>query len=726
MLKKMGIQFKLFIVAGSVIFVGLFILAFYSSYSSREISKSLSVTAIENLAISENMQVVNAISRKSLILEGFARTIATSLNSNYGKDYYDSMILGYLKQTDEKVIGVGVMLSAGVLGAEPYSSYVSQKPGGGYYPLEAFTEDMFQADYVTIPIKTGKNYVTGRYEFKFAENDKRELFTYSIPIMINGKAVGMLFLDINYTFLQNAIDDIKPFGVGCAYLIDGSGNILALNSGRNELLGKNIHDFDLWSNSAVLLENMHSDKTYVFNGRNTDTKEENVFVVAPVNLSSNNAWGLIVQTPIKIMTKATDNSRNIIIIISILVIIVLITIITIYSKRIIVKPIIDLSSSLRMLAEGDISWDVPLVYLNSKDEWGDIAKSVDLILKSLNKIIGEVNKSSIEIKNAANEVASGNHDLSKRTESQAASLEETSSSMEEMAAAIKSSANNSVSGNEIMVSSKNAVENAAVIIENTTKSIEEVYEASSKITAITKIIESIAFQTNILALNAAVEAARAGDQGKGFAVVASEVRNLAQTTQDSVKNISTLILDAEDKIKKATDSAKKSQELFSDIQTRIDKTAGIMKDISVTAVEQQSGVEQVNKAVIDMDMLTQQNAALVEEATAASETLKDKANTLAEMMIFFKLHSQNEHSFTKENNFSKPDPKKNYDYNKKEDKIANIKLNVSDYKDEDIKSPLKNNETGFKKESYHSISSKDEFGSAISPKTGLDDGFKEF
>ena len=195
-------------------------------------------------------------------------------------------------------------------------------------------------------------------------------------------------------------------------------------------------------------------------------------------------------------------------------------------------------------------------------------------------------------------------------------------------------------------------------VADTAKMIEEVYESSAKIRDITKVIENIAFQTNILALNASVEAARAGDQGRGFAVVASEVRNLAQNSQASAKDITVLIEDiyekinksAEmarhsqeiiediyEKINKSAEMARHSQEIFSDIESKIEETSKIMRDISHTAVEQEARVDQVNSAVSKMDSITQQNASLVEESTAASKSLLDQAKHLEELMSFFRL-----------------------------------------------------------------------------------------
>ena len=289
------------------------------------------------------------------------------------------------------------------------------------------------------------------------------------------------------------------------------------------------------------------------------------------------------------------------------------------------------------ISNGNLTVKIDESKMTGNSEFASLLGSLHNMVNHLREIISRVLESSREISEAATEIAQGNTDLSSRTELQASHLEETASSMEEIASTIKSSADNSVRGNQMMQDSEKSVQEAGEIIEATTNNIELVFEASNKITDITKIIENIAFQTNILALNAAVEAARAGEQGKGFAVVASEVRNLAQTSQSSVKDITSLIADANEKIKTATETARKSKEIFMDIEQKIEDTSKIMQDISAMAVEQQAGVDQVNIAVSQMDQSTQQNASLVEEATASSEALMGQAKELVDLMHFFKV-----------------------------------------------------------------------------------------
>lgn len=206
-----------------------------------------------------------------------------------------------------------------------------------------------------------------------------------------------------------------------------------------------------------------------------------------------------------------------------------------------------------------------------------------------------------------------------------------------MVSNIKTSAENSIQGKDMMSESMRYIESAANIISQTASNIEEVYQASEKIKDITKIIEDIAFQTNILALNASVEVARAGDQGRGFAVVASEVRNLAQTTQAYVQDITTLVDNTSQKIDTATQTAKQSQEIFVDLQSKVLETSRLMDTITSNALEQESGTNQISIEVNNMESATTQNAALAENSSEISKGLVDKARSLEESIKFFKI-----------------------------------------------------------------------------------------
>ncbi|WP_304331434.1 methyl-accepting chemotaxis protein [Brachyspira innocens] len=349
---------------------------------------------------------------------------------------------------------------------------------------------------------------------------------------------------------------------------------------------------------------------------------------------SSTEWVMVERTTDRLLYAPGRKMRFIGIIIGIIGVAVS-TVITIWYINGTIKPMKFIVEEAREMSEGNFAIDAAIKDRN--DEIGELSHSFQVMREKIVTVITDVLAASSEIANAANEVYQGTEDLAQRTEYQASSLEETASSMEEMASTIKSSAQNSVDGNKVMIDSKNAVKEGGVVIGDTTKMIEDVYAASAKIKDITKVIEDIAFQTNILALNAAVEAARAGDQGRGFAVVASEVRNLAQNSQTSAKNITVLIEDIYEKINKSAEMARHSQDIFNNIELKIEETSHIMNDISQTAVEQEAGVDQVNTAVTKMDSITQQNAALVEQSTAATKSLLDQAKHLEDLVAFFKV-----------------------------------------------------------------------------------------
>ncbi|CRF32401.1 methyl-accepting chemotaxis protein [Brachyspira suanatina] len=313
----------------------------------------------------------------------------------------------------------------------------------------------------------------------------------------------------------------------------------------------------------------------------------------------------------------------------------LMTFVVFLFTRSIIKPLNIVVSEAKEIASGRLIMHNRK--LNRKDELGELSHSFHDMKYKLIEVIETTLHNADKMSLAANNLAAGNKDLSRRSENTAANLEETASSMEEISSAISMATNNSVKGNEMMNHCRESIDNATSVVSETVRSMNEVNADSEKIKDIIKVIEGIAFQTNILALNAAVEAARAGDQGKGFAVVASEVRSLAQSSQDSAKDITELVNQVYEKINKANKIVESQEELFMNIKTEIDETANIIKDISSAALEQQSGVAQVNKAVMEMDSITQENAALVEQSTASSLALYDDAKELQSVMSFFKI-----------------------------------------------------------------------------------------
>src|SRR5471032_620787 len=256
---------------------------------------------------------------------------------------------------------------------------------------------------------------------------------------------------------------------------------------------------------------------------------------------------------------------------------------------------------------------------------------------NLLQVVGQVRQGTDTIATASNEIAAGNLDLSARTEQQASSLEQTAASMEELTSTVKQNADSAREANQLAVSASEIAQKGGMVVSQVVDTMDAINASSRKIVDIIGVIDGIAFQTNILALNAAVEAARAGEQGLGFAVVASEVRNLAQRSATAAKEIKTLISNSVEQVGTGSKLVEQAATTMEDVVVSVRRVTDIMGEITAAGRQQSSGIEQVNIAITQMDAVTQQNAALVEEATAASQSMQDQAAALAQLVTVFQL-----------------------------------------------------------------------------------------
>ena len=473
--------------------------------------------------------------------------------------------------------------------------------------------------------------VQGNRDAAFGDNITRSLTTggWSLVLIskvhdrVNNRVIGYLYYMLDWSYLiKERVEQLVIGETGALFCIDETLTI-KIHSKIESINSTLPQDF------SKTFEDKKGIINYVFNGEDR---------VAAYTTLTYRPWVLGVSMTKQEIEK--DNVRVVraIIIISLVSIIIMAILVSLFIKSI-TTPLGLITGLSKEIADGDLRTTKQKIH--RKDELGELSNAFVAMRKKLVATINKVEDSANQISAAAKELAEQNTDLSRRTESQAASIEETSASMNEISNNIRQSSNDSVNGNKMIMDSKDSIENAGNIISETTKNIEEVHEASSKIKDITKIIEDIAFQTNILALNASVEAARAGEQGKGFAVVASEVRNLAQTTQTSVKSITDLIENVYNKIDKATETARESQTIFVEIQNKIDEASTMMQNISHSAVEQQSGIDQIKIAIEEMDTTTQRNAALVEETTASADVLFSQSKELMDAIHIFQLPENN-------------------------------------------------------------------------------------
>ena len=289
----------------------------------------------------------------------------------------------------------------------------------------------------------------------------------------------------------------------------------------------------------------------------------------------------------------------------------------------------------RAAGDGDLT-----ARLDTGDKQGDLrkmAEAINSLLAGMGDIVSTVKDAATEVHRGAEEISQGNANLSQRTEEQSSSLEETASSMEEMTSTVKQNADNAGQANQLATAARDQAEKGGRVVGKAVRAMTEINESSKKIADIISVIDEIAFQTNLLALNAAVEAARAGEQGRGLAVVASEVRSLAGRSATAAKEIKDLIQDSVKKVEDGSVLVTQSGQTLEQIVSSVKKVSDIVAEIAAASREQSSGIEQVNRAVMQMDEMTQQNAALVEQATAASQSMADQARDLNQMMDRYRI-----------------------------------------------------------------------------------------
>jgi methyl-accepting chemotaxis protein len=303
-------------------------------------------------------------------------------------------------------------------------------------------------------------------------------------------------------------------------------------------------------------------------------------------------------------------------------------------SRSIVGPLSAAVRIARTVAAGDLR---SRIESHSRDETGQMLEALGDMNQSLLNIVGEVRRGTDTIATATSEIARGNQDLSSRTEQQASSLEETASSMEQLTGTVKQNADNARQANQLAASASQVASKGGAVVAQVVETMHSISASSQNIVEIIAVIDGIAFQTNILALNAAVEAARAGEQGRGFAVVASEVRTLAQRSAAAAKEIKMLIDDSVGKVDAGSKLVEQAGATMEEIVGSVQRVTTIMQDIASASEEQIAGIEQINHAISQMDNVTQQNAALVEEAAAAAASLQEQAASQANVVSVFKL-----------------------------------------------------------------------------------------
>ncbi|AXA90709.1 methyl-accepting chemotaxis protein [Massilia sp. YMA4] len=505
-----------------------------------------------------------------------------------------------------------------------YMPYFTRAAGGGVgvEPI-VFPTTPGANDWYDIPKKTGKVYFTEPYAYPINGKDV-QMASMVAPIVVGGKFVGTASADFALTTLATILADLKTIDGGKLALVSNGG--MYASHPETALTGKEAKDLPPEALAAV-----KAGKAYEY--RDADN---NVHLLQPLVVHPDIApWAVRLSFPHSV---ATAPARELMLytgLVSLLCAIAAAVAMVCVLNRL-TRPLRSLARTMTQLAGGNADLSARLK-VRGNDELAVIGRGFNDFVAKIEHVLARVRHSSDAVAVASAEISQGNHDLSARTEQQASALEETAASMEELTSTVKQNSDNATQARQLAASASEVAVRGGAVVAQVVDTMASINASSNKVVDIISVIDGIAFQTNILALNAAVEAARAGEQGRGFAVVASEVRNLAQRSASAAKEIKQLIGDSVTQVEQGSRLVADAGGTMDEVVASVQRVAAIISEIAAASGEQSSGISQINQAVVQMDGVTQQNAALVEEAAAAAESLQHQADTLVALVAEFRI-----------------------------------------------------------------------------------------
>jgi methyl-accepting chemotaxis protein len=453
--------------------------------------------------------------------------------------------------------------------------------------------------------------------------------TFAEPVGPKGAATAVIGADVQLDNVVRNVTSIKPTPSSYAFLVDRNGVIIT--HPKQELALKQVSDIDSSLSAPMLLDLAQKKQS----GSARIAGKDDMLFVRKVAGSD---WYLVICLD-RAEATASINSVIKVSVMATAVMILLAAFLLTAAITGILRRLGLVRDALEDISSGDGDLTRRL-NAEGSDELAQIAGAFNRFTDKIASVLREIRQASESVKVSSNEIAVGNLDLSNRTEQQAGSLEETASAMEQLTSTVKQNADNARAASQLAVSASDIATEGGSVVGQVVDTMSAINDSSKKIVEIISVIDGIAFQTNILALNAAVEAARAGEQGRGFAVVASEVRSLAQRSAAAAKEINALINDSVEKVAVGSKLVSQAGGTMGEIVSSVKRVTDIVSEISAAGQEQSVGIEEVNRAIVQMDEATQQNAALVEQAAAAAASLQEQAVGLAHVVAGFRLDDE--------------------------------------------------------------------------------------
>jgi len=565
-----------------------------------------------------------------------------------------------------------------------FTPYWTKSKAGGL-DFSTFSIDA-EAQWFALPIATGKSVITEAY----LSDENRLLTSVAVPVVVKGKTVGIVGVDIVLTDLTTMLGDLETFAGGRVLLVDSGGKWLA-NPDRDDLT----QPYDE-AGPDVIMAALSDGKPRVIEGLPDGATRLVYPFTAP---GMNTTWATILDVPAAVFMAPVQDAFIESIVGGILVLVMALATIYLTATSMVGRPVGGMLAAVNRLASGQYDEQVPGTERNDdigkmaasvetlregllqKDELekhqvlqqeeqarvveilasslkalaaGDLSRTIDdrfsgsyealredfnATIDTLNDMMVSLADSIREIRSRSDEISSGSDELAHRTETQAATLEETVAALDELTSSVRSAAEAATTVERSMAETRKEAQGSGAVVRDAVGAMSEIKTSSDEITQIIGVIDDIAFQTNLLALNAGVEAARAGEAGRGFAVVASEVRALAQRSSDAAKDIKKLIDASSGQVEAGVALVNRAGESLTDIVERVAKVADQMSEIATGAKEQSVGIGEINVGATELDKVTQQNAAMVEETSAAAVTLQQEAAALERQVARFTLRA---------------------------------------------------------------------------------------